>query len=604
MFQLDIRVELTVTCSLAILAFLVACGDGEKAGSVSTTGAKGREAAASRKAEISLGEMGIQGPIDSDDWPTERFTEQANAQLRRLKAYLKGNADWPANLVSNEVDSTVLRPFTLQTVLEDEHFLIQRGIDGDGATLRGLATPYQSGSRQATFKIFEVRQESGRILTKIAVSLSGPTERGPQQESSTWEVAWSLDPEPRMLSIELQDYEVSLTKRAQSGNAFQDATEAVFEDVAAYRDQLAYGVDHWATRIEAAFGIGVSGWEGLALGDANGDGLDDLYVCQPGGLPNRLFIRKPDGTVFDASSFAGVDWRLQTQSALFVDLDNDGDQDLVVGTTLGLILMANDGRGTFTVKASPLLPEGAAMSLSSADFDLDGDLDLYVTSYSRRRSMNGGTTLLGRPMPYHDANNGSRNVLFRNDREWKFTNATVETGLDVSNRRFSFAASWEDYDNDGDVDLYVANDYGRNNLYRNDRDEEGRHQFVDVAAQAGVEDISAGMSVSWGDYDADGWMDLYVSNMWSSAGNRVAYQRQFQTGAQAETLAAMQRHARGNSLFRNLGDGTFEDVSLSQGVSLGRWAWGSRFVDLNSDGWEDLVVANGFITQPEDSGDL
>jgi len=180
----------------------------------------------------------------------------------------------------------------------------------------------------------------------------------------------------------------------------------------------------------------------------------------------------------------------------------------------------------------------------------------------------------------------------------------VALGLDVNNRRFSFAASWEDYDNDGDPDLYVANDYGRNNLYRNDRGEEGRHQFVDVAAEAGVEDISAGMAVSWGDYDADGWMDLYVSNMWSSAGNRVAYQRQFQSGAEAETLAAMQRHARGNSLFRNLGNGTFEDVSVSQGVTLGRWAWGSRFVDLNSDGWEDLVVANGFITQPDDTGDL
>ena len=600
MFQWGIRIELTVACSFVILALLAACGDGEKA----VSGSKRRDSPTPRKAEITFGEMGIQGPSDSRDWPTESFTEQANKQLFRLKAYFKGQADWPADMVSKAVADTVLRPSALQTVLEDDHFYIQRGTGGDGDTLRDLAAPYQSESRHAKFKIFDVRQESRRVQTKIAASLSGKTDRGSQQETSTWEVAWSLDSDPQILIIELQEYEVSLTKRSQTGSAFQDATEAVFKDVAAYGDQLAYGVDHWATRIEAAFGIGVSGWEGLALGDANGDGLDDLYVCQPGGLPNRLFIRKPVGTVFDASSFAGVDWRLQTQSALFVDLDNDHDQDLVLGTTLGLILMANDGRGTFTVKASQLIPEGAAMSLSSADFDLDGDLDIYVTSYSRRRSMSGVTTLLGRPMPYHDANNGSRNVLFRNDREWKFTNATVELGLDENNRRFSFAASWEDYDNDGDPDLYVANDYGRNNLYRNDKDEEGRHQFVDVAAQAGVEDISAGMSVSWGDYDADGWMDLYVSNMWSSAGNRVAYQRQFQSGADAETLVAMQRHARGNSLFRNLGDGTFQDVSVHQGVTLGRWAWGSRFVDLNSDGWEDLFVANGFITQPDDSGDL
>lgn len=76
----------------------------------------------------------------------------------------------------------------------------------------------------------------------------------------------------------------------------------------------------------------------------------------------------------------------------------------------------------------------------------------------------------------------------------------------MNNRRFSFASSWEDYDNDGDPDLYVANDYGRNNLYRNDRDEDGNHRFVDVAKEAGVEDISAGMSVSWGDYNLDGWI--------------------------------------------------------------------------------------------------
>jgi hypothetical protein len=192
--------------------------------------------------------------------------------------------------------------------------------------------------------------------------------------------------------------------------------------------------------------------------------------------------------------------------------------------------------------------------------------------------------------------------MWRNDRQWRFTNVTKQAGLDVNNRRFSFACAWEDFDNDGDQDLYVANDFGRNNLYRND---EGR--FIDVAAEAGVEDISAGMSVNWGDYDNDGWMDLYVSNMWSSAGNRIAYQSRF-LGARADrgTLADFQRHARGNSLFRNLsrnGEPTFRDVSIEAGVTMGRWAWSSRFVDINNDSWEDLIVANGNITQ-EDTSDL
>jgi len=171
-----------------------------------------------------------------------------------------------------------------------------------------------------------------------------------------------------------------------------------------------------------------------------------------------------------------------------------------------------------------------------------------------------------------------------------------------NNHRFSFATAWEDYDNDGDLDLYVANDFGRNVLFRNDLNEEGR-RFTDVSRQAGVEDIAAGMSVTWGDYNHDGWMDLYVSNMFSSAGSRITSQSQFKRDEDDQTRKDIQRHARGNSLFENQGDGTFRDVSVDAAVTMGRWAWGSLFVDINNDGWEDLYVANGFFTTP-DTGDL
>ena len=116
--------------------------------------------------------------------------------------------------------------------------------------------------------------------------------------------------------------------------------------------------------------------------------------------------------------------------------------------------------------------------------------------------------------------------------------------------------------------------------------------------------MSAGMSASWGDFNRDGRLDIYISNMFSAAGNRITFQRQFKPGAPKTMLAQYQRHARGNSLFQaGLDGGGFSDVSVEQGVTMGRWAWGSRFVDLNNDGWEDLVVANGFIST-EDTGDL
>ena len=127
--------------------------------------------------------------------------------------------------------------------------------------------------------------------------------------------------------------------------------------------------------------------------------------------------------------------------------------------------------------------------------------------------------------------------------------------------------------------------------------------FHETAAEAGVQDTAAGMSSAWGDADNDGRMDLYVANMFSSAGNRIAFQDKFQSSASDAERHLLQRHARGNSLFHNKDGSSFSDVSESAGVTLGRWAWSSRFGDLNNDGREDLYVANGYITQ-EDPHDL
>ncbi|MEQ8839221.1 MAG: VCBS repeat-containing protein, partial [Lacipirellulaceae bacterium] len=326
----------------------------------------------------------------------------------------------------------------------------------------------------------------------------------------------------------------------------------------------------------------------------NNDGRDDLYVCQSGGLPNRLFVAQPDGTARDIAREAGVDILDDSTCALFVDLDNDGNQDLALMTESGGFIFSGDGSGKF-VPRTILAECRNAFSLTAADYDNDKLLDLYVGRYWPTRESRGDIAI---PVPYYDAQNGGKNLLFRNRGSLEFEDVTKQTGLDEENTRYTMAAAWNDFNQDGRIDLYVANDFGRNCLYRN---EGGK--FTNVAAEAGVEDSASGMSVTLSDYDHDGLEDIYVSNMFSSAGSRTTYQRQYEERFGEEGVRKMQRMARGNTLFRNLGEGKYQDVSLPADVTMGRWAWGSLFADFNNDGWDDLAVLNGNITT-EDTGDL
>jgi hypothetical protein len=256
----------------------------------------------------------------------------------------------------------------------------------------------------------------------------------------------------------------------------------------------------------------------------------------------------------------------------------------------------NDGSGRFSLRGGH---PGARypFSMSAADYDSDGDLDIYATVYGAGDDARARGFEAASPIPFNDAENGGRNVLLANLGAFRFADVTAKVGLDEDNRRWSFAAAWEDYDRDGDPDLYVANDFGRNCFYRNDGG-----QFVQVAAKLGVEDMASGMSVAWGDYNCDGAADLYVGNMFSSAGNRVSYQPAFSEGNSAPVVEGLRRMARGNSLFVGQAGGGFRDVSEATATTFGLWAWSSGFIDVNNDGWEDLAIANGYMTgrRPDD----
>jgi Tfp pilus assembly protein PilF/peroxiredoxin len=394
-----------------------------------------------------------------------------------------------------------------------------------------------------------------------------------------------------------------VTSHAKSP-VFTEVTEAVLGSNDSFRRQLNTGLDAWMATFDSVLTRDSNGHHGVSVGDADGDGLEDLYVAQPAGLPNRLYRARGDSTFEDVTERAGLGVLDDTAQSLFADVDNDGDQDLVLATGTRPLLFINAGTGRFSNTPDafrfkrPL--QGVLTSISMADYDRDGFLDLYVCVYSY--FFGAGEDKAGTPAPYYDARNGPPGVLFRNDGRGGFSDVTHESGLDEGNDRYHFAAAWADYDGDGWPDLLVANDFGTKNLYRNRGLRDGKVTFEDVAAAAGVLDHGAGMSASFFDYDNDGLLDIYTGNMWSAAGLRVTSASSFMPDAPAEVRALYRRHARGNSLFRNRGDGRFEERTLEAGVEMGRWAWASDALDFDNDGWEDLYVVNGMLTRKADSG--
>jgi hypothetical protein len=566
-----------------------------------------------------------------DGWDSEAWSQEAQKQLDLLARLVLHPEEIDEarlhRLAAEEFSSGPLRPETRRTVFEDSSLKVERaeidprtleeeegsshrGAEGLRKELRSLSVVFQ-GAEEARFKLKIVRVEDRRPLATTRQLLEALSRKSGTllEENAAWTIRWTAGgggAPPRMRWIGVEDYQAASRRSGQP--LFADCTGWVLGKNGSYRRQLLHGFNEWLSKIQDPRFFSILGTPGLAVGDVNGDGMDDLYLGQEGGLPNRLFLQRPDGTAEDVSEGSGADWIESTRGVLLLDLDGDGCQDLAAATLGGLVIASGDGKGRFSTR-SVLPTSHDTMSLSAADYDLDGDLDLYVCAY-RRDDLLGTSTVLSidssADFLYHDANDGAPNVLFQNDGPrgaWKFSDVTRAVGLDENNRRYSFASSWEDFDNDGDPDLYVANDFGLNNLYRNELAPSGAARFRDVAQAAGAEDRAASMSVSWGDFNRDGWMDLYVGNMFSAAGGRITTQAAFQPGAPAEVRAHLERFARGNTLLENRGGLTFADVSLEAGVTMGRWAWSSNFMDLNNDGFEDLFVANGYLTT-EDTGDL
>ncbi|MFT6110333.1 MAG: hypothetical protein ACJA2W_003258 [Planctomycetota bacterium] len=571
-----------------------------------------------------------------DGWTTEAFAEDVGAVLKRWKESLAHGigaqlaADGPSR-ASGRLRLPDIKDLT--TVRSSGSITSRRWQAGDlidsgdprraAAGLGELAALMRGplhGDGHVLIKVTGVHRpaaEGDPWNMALLLEVGGRSNDRGWHASATATSSWQAsDDEPQLIAFSLETFE-STELRIEGGQLLEDVTEAVLGDDPAWQQQLLVGQDRWARTIEERLGMGLYKHCGIAVGDANGDGLEDLYVAQPAGVPNLLLLKAADGGLRNAAEEAGVYWLDHTASALLVDLDGDGDLDLAATVAGALLVQENTGTKDGIPRYSahpPLHSEDTDLyGLSAADIDLDGDLDLYVTADFANKRRDGSTAERAR-FDYVDANDGGRNVLWRNEGQFRFTDATEALGLDVHNQRHSLAATWRDLDRDGDVDLYVANDYGHNCLYVN-RSELGSGRvgplFQECATACGVEDRGSGMSVDVGDPNRDGKLDLLVANMWSSAGRRVVPQVGFGAAANAAERDQFSRFAKGNTLFLSAARGEepgasvapFTEASQGENIERGRWAWGTPFIDLDGDGWEDMLVGNGYVTS-HDPGDL
>lgn len=314
---------------------------------------------------------------------------------------------------------------------------------------------------------------------------------------------------------------------------------------------------------------------GVAISDYNNDGLMDVYLLNSKeGSKNKLYRNNGDGTFTDVAEEAGLDnVNIDgiSETAVWFDSDNNGYQDLFIGSWGKSKFYKNNGDGTFTdrTEEAGLGYVGYVSKVITLDYNRDGYLDLYLGCYFNEKHdlWNLSTTKIMHD-DFERARNGGRNVLFRNNGDGTFTDVTVEMGVDDTG--WTLATGAADLNNDGWPDIYNANDFGPDVLYYN---EEGKG-FKKIVQRRGIgDDTFKGMNVDFADVFHDGNLANYISN-----------------------ISKPRYLLEGNQLWHADENGIYVDRAIEMGIQQAGWSWGARFFDVDNSGRMSLAVTNGFIS--------
>ncbi len=318
-------------------------------------------------------------------------------------------------------------------------------------------------------------------------------------------------------------------------------------------------------------GMFTSGGAAVAIGDYDNDGFDDIFLVDSGeGQKHHLLHNNGDMTFTEVTEAAGVGGGNDPLSicadALWFDYDNDGYDDLLVARFGTPLLYHNERNGKFrdVTGSSGLHKFGNTIAAIAFDYDNDGYLDLMFGNYFKPVNLLDLKTPNVLPNDLDNAVNGGGVTLWHNTGKGSFVEVTDKAGFG-KHTGWTLDIGHGDLDNDGWQDVYFADDYGTDRLFMNNKD----GTFREVTEKAIGYDTKKGMNVDVADYDNDGLMDIYVTNITDE------YMKEC------------------NMLWHNNGDGTFTDLSRETGTCSTLWGWAAKFADFDNDGWQDLFVVNG-----------